>query len=231
MALPGFVNDDCITLIAQAELAMMTANWAWLTSQPSTFAGPRRCWPAWQGWPQPSAPVRAALGLCRFWWSAALLDSGRFGEALPPLLRARAILEPLGSAPGAPAEARKGLARTLNGIGVVLTKTGRPMEAEAEYRAPGSGTARRRGRASSPSCSRAPMPRAGLAGQPASGVLAVEGASEADAAMAQLRKAVPMGYCSPDAYRTEDALDPLRDRPGFWLLMMNLAFPAEPFAQ
>jgi len=33
-----------------------------------------------------------------------------------------------------------------------------------------------------------------------------------------------------DAVRTEPALDPLRDRPDFRLLMMDLATPAEPFA-
>ena len=48
--------------------------------------------------------------------------------------------------------------------------------------------------------------------------------------MALLRRAVAMGYRSTDVYRTEDALDPLRDREDFRLLMMDLAFPADPFA-
>jgi hypothetical protein len=48
--------------------------------------------------------------------------------------------------------------------------------------------------------------------------------------MALLRRAVAMGYRSPDVFRTEDALDPLRDREDFRLLMMDLAMPAEPFA-
>jgi hypothetical protein len=39
-----------------------------------------------------------------------------------------------------------------------------------------------------------------------------------------------MGYRSLDRYRTDDALDPLRDREGFRLLMMDLAIPADPFA-
>jgi hypothetical protein len=38
------------------------------------------------------------------------------------------------------------------------------------------------------------------------------------------------GYRDADAYRTEDALDPLRGREDFKLLMMDLAFPVEPFA-
>ncbi len=42
---------------------------------------------------------------------------------------------------------------------------------------------------------------------------------------------VSMGYGNPDAFRTEDALDPLRGREDFRLLIMDLAFPAEPFAR
>jgi serine/threonine protein kinase/tetratricopeptide (TPR) repeat protein len=70
----------------------------------------------------------------------------------------------------------------------------------------------------------------GLAGRDGSGVSAAEDTSEAETAMALLHKAVDMGYRTPDAYRTEDALDPLRGREDFRLLMMDLAFPAEPFA-
>ncbi|MFI5458882.1 MAG: serine/threonine-protein kinase [Isosphaerales bacterium] len=71
---------------------------------------------------------------------------------------------------------------------------------------------------------------AGLAGRPGSGVSAAEGADQAEKAMAVLRQAVTMGYRNPNAYRTESALDPLRNRPDFRALMMDLAFPAQPFA-
>ena len=53
---------------------------------------------------------------------------------------------------------------------------------------------------------------AGLAGREGSGVSAAEATSEAETAVALLRKAVGVGYRNPDAYRTEDALDPLRGR-------------------
>jgi hypothetical protein len=72
--------------------------------------------------------------------------------------------------------------------------------------------------------------RAGLAGPAGSGVSAAEAVTEADAAMALLHRAVAMGYCSPGAFRTEEALDPLRSRDDFKLLMMDLAMPAEPVA-
>jgi hypothetical protein len=77
-------------------------------------------------------------------------------------------------------------------------------------------------------CARAAL--AGLAGRAGSGVPAAEAVTEAEAAMALLRRAVAMGYRSPDVFRTEGALDPLRDRPDFRLLEMDLALPAEPFA-
>jgi hypothetical protein len=71
---------------------------------------------------------------------------------------------------------------------------------------------------------------AGLGGQPGSGVSAAEGAEQAEKAMAVLRRAVSMGFRNRDAYRTESALDPLRKRIDFKLLMMDLAMPAAPFA-
>jgi tetratricopeptide (TPR) repeat protein len=77
-------------------------------------------------------------------------------------------------------------------------------------------------------CARAAL--AGLAGPDGSGISAAEGISEADAAMASLRRAVAMGFGSPDILRSED-LDPLRDREDFRLLMMDLAMPADPFAR
>jgi hypothetical protein len=40
-----------------------------------------------------------------------------------------------------------------------------------------------------------------------------------------------MGYRSLDAFRTDDALDPHRDRDDFQLLILDLAFPAEAFAR
>jgi serine/threonine-protein kinase len=70
---------------------------------------------------------------------------------------------------------------------------------------------------------------ASLAGKAQSGVSAAEEASEAAAAMALLHRAVALGHRDAEALRTEDALDPLRDRVDFRLLLMDLSFPAEPF--
>jgi serine/threonine-protein kinase len=77
-------------------------------------------------------------------------------------------------------------------------------------------------------CARAAL--AGLAGEAAPGTSAAEAAGGAGATMALLREAVALGYRNPVVLLTEDALDPLRNRLDFRLLMMDLAFPAGPFA-
>jgi tetratricopeptide (TPR) repeat protein/tRNA A-37 threonylcarbamoyl transferase component Bud32 len=58
------------------------------------------------------------------------------------------------------------------------------------------------------------------------GISAGEGAAEADEAMTLLHKAVAQGYRNTGAMARESALD----RPDFRLLMLDLAFPADPFA-
>lgn len=72
---------------------------------------------------------------------------------------------------------------------------------------------------------------AGLARREGSGVPAGEPESDAAKAMKLLSKAVSMGYCNLDTYRSESALDPLRDRSDFRLLTLDLAFPIMPFAR
>ena len=76
-------------------------------------------------------------------------------------------------------------------------------------------------------CCRAAL--AGLASEAGSGVLAGERRSEADGAMALLRQAVAMNYSNVNAYRNQDALDLLRNRDDFRLLIADLVMPAEPF--
>jgi eukaryotic-like serine/threonine-protein kinase len=69
------------------------------------------------------------------------------------------------------------------------------------------------------------------AGRPGSGVSAGEAGAEAAKALALLRRAAAMGLSDGATYRNETALDPLRGLADFRLLMMDLAFPAEPFAR
>jgi len=61
-------------------------------------------------------------------------------------------------------------------------------------------------------------------------VSAGEADAEAAKALALLRRAAAMGYRDPATYRNVTALDPLRGRPDFRLLILDLAFPTDPFA-
>ena len=72
---------------------------------------------------------------------------------------------------------------------------------------------------------------AGLAAEPGSGMTAAKGRTEADRAMARLRQAIAAGYRKLFFMRTDPELDPLRSRPDFQLLMMDLEFPDDPFAR
>ena len=70
-----------------------------------------------------------------------------------------------------------------------------------------------------------------LAGLEGTGVPASERAVEAERAMAMLRQAVNMGFRKPETYRTDTALDPIRDRDDFRVLLMDLAMPDDALAR
>jgi eukaryotic-like serine/threonine-protein kinase len=70
-----------------------------------------------------------------------------------------------------------------------------------------------------------------IASEPGSGMGAAEGQAEADRAMDSLRRAVAAGYGNLTHMRVDPDLDPLRSRPDFQMLLMDLAFPIEPFAR
>ena len=69
-----------------------------------------------------------------------------------------------------------------------------------------------------------------IAGMSGSGISASEGRSEAEKAMAMLRQLIAEGYQAHEL-RIESCLEPLHARPDFQLLMMDVAFPAEPFTR
>ncbi len=71
----------------------------------------------------------------------------------------------------------------------------------------------------------------GLGGLPGSGVSAAEGQVEAQMAMELLRKAIAKGMRDAAWLRTERGLDPIRGRDDFRLIMMDIEFPAQPFAR
>jgi tetratricopeptide (TPR) repeat protein len=71
---------------------------------------------------------------------------------------------------------------------------------------------------------------ASLAGRAESGVAIAEGRTAADRAIECLRQAVELGYRNANELRIESALDSLRSRDDFRLLMLDVSFPTDPFA-
>jgi tetratricopeptide (TPR) repeat protein/tRNA A-37 threonylcarbamoyl transferase component Bud32 len=69
------------------------------------------------------------------------------------------------------------------------------------------------------------------AGVPGSGSSPGEGSVEFDRAMDSLRCAVAAGYRNVAWMRRDPDLDPLRSRADFQLLLLDLAFPSDPFAR
>jgi hypothetical protein len=63
-----------------------------------------------------------------------------------------------------------------------------------------------------------------------SGITAPERHSEAEKAMAILRRLIAGGYHAPHL-RSESSLEPLHARDDFQLLLMDVAFPADPFSK
>jgi len=65
---------------------------------------------------------------------------------------------------------------------------------------------------------------------PGSGLSADEARPEGDRAMMMLRRAVAAGYRNLRQMRGDKDLDPIRSRPDFQMLMLDVAFPDRPFA-
>jgi hypothetical protein len=71
---------------------------------------------------------------------------------------------------------------------------------------------------------------AGVAQNPRSGLTADEGQAAMADAMATLHEAVAAGWRNPALIRGAPELEPIRSRPDFQLLMMDVEIPAKPFA-
>jgi eukaryotic-like serine/threonine-protein kinase len=66
--------------------------------------------------------------------------------------------------------------------------------------------------------------------RPGSGLPADEANAQAGNSTVLLLSAAELGLRDFGTYSDASALDPLRDRPDFRALMLDLAFPSEPFA-
>jgi serine/threonine-protein kinase len=157
---------------------------------------------------------------------------GRPSDALASLEEARGIQQALVEAHPAVSQFQGELATSLGQIGALYQAAGRVAEAALAYH---KGVALlERLPTRSPvdcfnlTCFHARL--AGISGLPGSGLSAAEGQAEADKAMSWLRRAIAGGFRNLMVLRTESDFDPLRSRPDFEHLIMDLAFPDDPFA-
>ncbi len=177
--------------------------------------------------------ARKSLADSQMYSADVLRWLGRLSEARAGYARAITTLE--GPAPSDPeyADARSSLAYSVLGLGLVERATGDYAAAAAAAR---RALAIDEGLSDDPflndpfglACVHSEL--AGLAGRPGSGIPAAQAGPEAGRAMALLFQAMAKHSLNPALMRTETALDPLRERNDFKLLMMDLAMPAEPFA-
>jgi eukaryotic-like serine/threonine-protein kinase len=157
----------------------------------------------------------------------------RFGEARQVYEKAIAIRERLVKANPAITMYRSHLAYSVRRLGLTLLTSGdsagsvaAARRAIALYEGLPSPTAEEWYELA---CCRAALAAAAVHEQ--SGISARDGETAADKAMTLLHKAVAQGYRNTGAMARESALDPLRPRPDFRLLMLDLPFPADPFAE
>jgi serine/threonine-protein kinase len=163
----------------------------------------------------------------------ALKRVGKLTDALAACERAIAILQRLADADPEVFKWQSDLALDLSYVGSLASEVGRTAEGVTSLRRAVSIWTRLSSRMPHDlynlSCTHAKL--ASLASAQGSGMTAAEGRAEADLSMERLRQAVAAGYRKITFLRTDRDLDPLRSRPDFQLLMMDLEFPDEPFAR
>jgi eukaryotic-like serine/threonine-protein kinase len=163
----------------------------------------------------------------------ALTQTGKPAEAMVAVEQAIAIKQKLIDANPTVTLWQGELATNLLAVGGIHLKAGRTAEAVASLRRAVVIWERLSSRAPKDlynlACSHTLL--AGLAAKPGSGMTVVEGRAEADRAMESLRQAVTAGYRKLNLMRSDTDLDPLRSRPDFQLLMMDVAFPDDPLAR
>ena len=179
-----------------------------------------------------NASYRAGLANCETNTAAALIDLGRLSEARACCDRAISAFENLLKGDPKDEAHANNLAMSLLRSGSVRMATGDDAGAADDWRRAASLYASHRliyEAAIFRACCHGGL--AGLAARPGTGVSGEEGAAHAEQAMAILRGAFAGGYRDIDLLEAEHGLDPLRARVDFRSMMMDMAFPAEPFSR
>ena len=160
-----------------------------------------------------------------------LTNTGRASLAIDYFARSRDILEALVKEHPTERENRDLLASSLSGLGRARGRAGDRRAAVADLR---RAIALQEGLAALRNDGRYDLARsharlASLAADHGSGLAPAEAQAQADRAVDLLRRLVAEGFRTP-SMSTEPDFDPLRPRPDFQLLLLDLTFPADPFA-
>jgi len=162
-------------------------------------------------------------------------QTGHPVEALASYERARAILQKLTDLYPTLTLFQSRLAMSHAYVGLARQRAGRPAEAVLEFRR-AIAIMERLSNLQPDSynlynlaCFRSSL--SGIGAQPGSGLTAGEVSSLGEQAVLTLRRAIAAGLRDFAFMRRDTDLDPLRSRPDFQMLMMDLAFPEQPFAQ
>ncbi len=161
------------------------------------------------------------------------LKAGNASAALARYEQIQAIFVKLvAGKPSAPTF-RSRLADSFRRIGTAIQASGRPADAIAYYRRAIDELEKLE--KTTPvdiydiGCCRSLI--AGASAERGSGLTALEGRAEAERAVALVRRSVQAGYAEYAWIRNGDPdLKPIRSRPDFQRLMMDVVFPADPFA-
>ena len=161
-----------------------------------------------------------------------LTASARASEAIECFARSRDILERLVKDSPSVADYQSGLAFTLSGLGRARRRSGERAQAVADLR---RAVTLREGLAPLPLDARYDLARthvllAAMAGEEGSGLSPADGRVEAERAMDALKRVIADGYRDA-TMKTHPDFAPLRGREDFQELMLDLDFPAEPFAR
>jgi serine/threonine-protein kinase len=173
------------------------------------------------------------LARCHDFMGWVYRQTGKPAEALAAFERAITILSRLADDHPTVIVFARSLAVCYVHTGGIHREAGRPLEAAADTRRAVSLLERLPALESidryNLACGHARL--AGIAALPRSGMSAAEGRVEAKRAMQWLHGAVAGGYRNVAIMQKDQDLDPLRSRPDFRLLMMDLEFPDDPFAR
>jgi tetratricopeptide (TPR) repeat protein/tRNA A-37 threonylcarbamoyl transferase component Bud32 len=182
----------------------------------------------------PSVPdYKASLANCQVNGATVLLRLERVAEARVRCEQSVALREALAAAAPNVPQYRKNLGESLLRFGQVRRAEGDLIGASADWKRAGGLF-----KTVSPldgeytffyACCQASL--SNVAGNQGTGIAALEREALSNQAMALLHQAASLGYRNLGAYRSETALDALRTRDDFRLLLLDLSFPLDPIAR